>query len=157
MKRQPLAALLLIFGLFALCGCGSQSPMVKVQALRQTYTASLDGLTTAINAGQIRDRETLLTIRDVIRPEIEAGLDDAETKAVAGDKIGANFVLSRVESLLERLLVIKSKARPATRPVSLKPENPAWKSQPSLNYLSALRRSFQSWERPLARSTLAVS
>jgi hypothetical protein len=148
MRTLMLATLLAV-----LTGCQSQTPpLVQVYAARQTYTASLDGLTTAINSGAISDRATLVQIRD-IRKQIEKGLDDAEVKARAGDKIGAQFILNEVSGWLETYLTL-TKPRPATRPSTLNTETP-WTPQRSSPSSSVALRQLPDWYRLMKPSPLA--
>lgn len=132
--------------LLFLAGCPSTpSPMVQIYAARQTYTGTLNALTTAINAGQITDRQTLTKIRD-LRAEIEKGLDKAESKARAGDKVGASFLYQQVTDWLEEYLIL-STPRPATRPTSSNTETP-WTRQRSLPSSSVAAKLLPDWYRP---------
>ncbi len=135
-RLSPILALLLIVG------CGAK-PLTQVYAARQTYTASLDGLTTAINAGQISDRATLVKIKD-LRTLIEKGLDDSEAAARAGNTFTAKSLLNQVETWLEEYLIL---SKPATRPTSLNTE-PSWTPQRSSPSSWAALRQSPDWCQP---------
>jgi hypothetical protein len=133
--------------MLAVAGCGAP-PLTQVYAARQTYTGSLDALTTAINTHQITDRATLLKIKD-IRAKIEKGLNDAETAARNGDRIGFKFLMDQVDGWLEEYLTLQ---KPATRPTSLYTE-PLWTPQRSSRSSWALKRPLPDWLQPTKQPT----
>jgi hypothetical protein len=129
MKRLPFV-LCLLFSLAMLTGClgnVNTPPLVQIYSTKQAYTESLRVLTAEINAGHLDDEKTLKAIVQ-IRGEIETGIAEAEKKARAGDKIGYQFVIERVNSLLTRYLELQ-------KPVSHGPtsywESSPWESQKS--------------------------
>jgi hypothetical protein len=101
-------------------GCSSTPPLVQVYTAKQVYAGSLDALTIAIQTGQITDKSTLQSIKDV-RVELDAAFTDATAQAKTGGGLGFTFVMNRLNSALERFLLIAQQGR-GVNPSSLKTE-----------------------------------
>lgn len=120
--RYSLAALFVITALAA--GCQSSTPLQRVTAARQTYTATLNSLTPLINSGVISDPDELRGIRDATRT-VPPLLDTAEIQAVHGEA-SVTTTLGQINAWLDTLTKYLSKQRPATRPTALNDQETPW-------------------------------
>lgn len=108
-----LLALMLLTFVVGNSGCGA-SPARKVIAAEQTYTEVANTLNVAIQQKQITDRDTLIAIREGAL-EVDAALDDAKARAIAGERIGFEFAWARANAALDRFLLIYLKQQEAER------------------------------------------
>ena len=121
-RAKPAVALLVIYAALLLAaGCANQTPLAKVDTARQTYVATLRVLTPFIRSGLIAKDEATRRVLYEARKEVASGLDAAESKALAGDKIGATFALDRVNGYLDKLLAAKLEGQRAVKPAAADP------------------------------------
>lgn len=100
-------------------GCAASNPQMSMASrlllAKQTHTAAKDTASSLIEAGIIKDQPT----KDAIwyaSEEVRKGLEAAETKIAAGDKVGFQFVMERVASALDRLAAINARNKPSDTP-----------------------------------------
>lgn len=86
-------------GCAALTGGAEPTPLAKVDIARQSYVTSLQVLTPLIEAGVIKDKDTLQTLLTV-RKQVAADLDAAERHARAGNGVTFQFLMDRITAAL---------------------------------------------------------
>jgi hypothetical protein len=116
MSRFTIFVVLIISPFF--CGCSSQqSTLQKVYALDRTFTSTVAAMTPLIEQHQILVNANDRQWYKLTTHKISDMLDDAETKALAGDKITAESLLPQIESLVNQIVALQRRSQlPSTRP-----------------------------------------
>lgn len=98
------AAIALLGGLMllGLGGC-AQTPQQRMSLALDTYTAAANTTTAMIDAGKIKDRNTLLAL-EAVSAEMSVALKQAKAQIDAGNEIDANFWVTMVINAKDRLL-----------------------------------------------------
>jgi len=136
-------------------GCaatGGASPAAQVAAARQTYTATLNATTDAINAGLIRDPAILRGIL-AARHATEGALDGADNAADGVDPTGVGFDqwMQIVRDALAAYLKSTNRVAPTTRPAAaarhatILQEMSPWKKPSSPSSFWTRQRELKLW------------
>lgn len=133
----------------SLTGCAGVTPLQRVVLARQAYTTTLEALTKLSVSGVIADRETKDAIY-ALRLEVHDALDAAEQSAIAGNPIGFQLVMQRVNSGLDRLLIFLAQHRKQIKEV-------VWIRLPSRPLSSLCSTAQPDWARFFRSSTPAPS
>jgi hypothetical protein len=117
----------------------------RIDDFRQVYTASLDSLTTAMQAGVFTKEQVkeILAARHVL----EKILDDADAANARGGNIDAQFWLDQINTALNTYIHLAQPANATTRPSARPVGSPNAKENPwKLQHLSsASRNRLRNW------------
>ena len=109
MKRRLTTALACLLLIAAAAGCQhldpnapKLTPLGQVDEARQLWTEAHEVIAPLIEAGLIRDRDTLLAIK-AITEQVPKDLDAAEAHARAGNGFTVDFLLKRVHAAIAAL------------------------------------------------------